>query len=269
MSVEAETRSVCIEMHLDTPHDAVLAHGHFGPLFTDYRAHVARWETLPGPPLLSTMQRLLACASLHLSCRPRDQFSAWTLNLATPAANLFVTGDNAAGMITGRVITDGVKTTPRTRLFVETRRSMGQHTESYLEVEEVVDVLAMFQTYYLKSEQTQARLFELGTDEFLLVFGLPNVADHWLENLTAATAREGLIAGAEAGLQQVEERVFRWKCGCDPQRMLRVLRSLFRDRAHDLFRGDAQVETFCPRCGRRWWITREDFFRQEQKLGMS
>jgi hypothetical protein len=37
-----------------------------------------------------------------------------------------------------------------------------------------------------------------------------------------------------------------------------VIASLFHGKTDQLFQGEDGVEVFCPRCGRRWWITRKD-----------
>ncbi|TPW01424.1 MAG: hypothetical protein FD129_3369, partial [bacterium] len=54
-------------------------------------------------------------------------------------------------------------------------------------------------------------------------------------------------------------RTIRFQCGCSPTRMLTMLRTIYAGRPLDLFQGDAGVETFCPRCGGRWWIEEKDF----------
>ena len=38
-----------------------------------------------------------------------------------------------------------------------------------------------------------------------------------------------------------------------------MLRNIYKDNPADLFKGDPGVETFCPRCGGRWWITESEF----------
>ena len=41
--------------------------------------------------------------------------------------------------------------------------------------------------------------------------------------------------------------------------ILGVVRNIYRDQAEELFQGEEQVEVLCPRCGRRWWLAREDY----------
>ncbi|NMB75356.1 MAG: hypothetical protein GYA21_09515 [Myxococcales bacterium] len=252
-----------IKIFLDLERDAVFCHGRFENLFDTYRRHVARWESLPAEPLLSKMQALLAATCLHLSCKPRDQFTAWTLNLNQPVANLFATGDNQAGTVAGRLITTGVRTEPENRLFVESRRG-AQHSESLLSFS-LDEIPAIVEAYYERSEQTRVRLFAPAEAEFLLVFGLPQVDESWLASLDASSA----LRRIEQELTPVEKRAFRFDCGCNAQRMMDVLRSLFGDKVEALFAGEDQLEVFCPRCGRRWWIAREDFAEGAGRVGLS
>lgn len=263
MDSSGAPQTTTIRIFLDLDHDAVFSIGRFDVLFDDYRRHVVRWESLPAEPLLSKMQALLAATCLHLSCKPRDQFTAWTLNLNSPAANLFATGDNQAGTVAGRLITSGVRTELENRLFVESRRG-AQHSESILSFP-LDDIPAIVETYYQRSEQTRVRLFMPDAQEHLLVFGLPHVDETWLSRLDARQARQRI----EQGLSAVEVRAFRFECGCNAQRMLDVLRSLFGDKMEQLFAGDEQLEVFCPRCGRRWWIAREDFDKGGGRVGLS
>lgn len=248
---------------LDPERDVVFCHGHFENLFDAYRRHVSRWEGLPAEPLLSKMQALLAATCLHLSCKPRDQFTAWTLNLNRPAANLFTTGDNQAGTVAGRLITAGVRTEPENRLFVESRRG-AQHSESLLSFS-LDEIPAIVESYYERSEQTRVRLFAPAESEYLLVFGLPHVNESWLSSLDARSA----LGRIEQDLSPVEVRLFRFDCGCNAQRMMDVLRSLFGDKMESLFAGEEQLEAFCPRCGRRWWIARDDFREGAGRVGLS
>jgi hypothetical protein len=38
-----------------------------------------------------------------------------------------------------------------------------------------------------------------------------------------------------------------------------MLRVIYASDPGDLFRGEPGVETFCPRCGARWWVERDLF----------
>jgi hypothetical protein len=41
--------------------------------------------------------------------------------------------------------------------------------------------------------------------------------------------------------------------------MMEALHTIFKDNPEDLFQGESGVETFCPRCGSRWWVDRAEY----------
>ena len=84
---------------------------------------------------------------------------------------------------------------------------------------------------------------------------LPDAESEWLANLS----REEALGLSEDGLKSLGDTVFRFQCGCNPARMLEVVRKLFRNDPGELFGPDPGVEISCPRCGRRWWIDRAEF----------
>ncbi len=78
----------------------------------------------------------------------------------------------------------------------------------------------------------------------------------WFEGVDG----EGLFERSEAarpGL--IAEHEVSFRCGCDTDRIARVMAELFRDDPEDLFRGDPAVEVECPRCGTNHQVTRERF----------
>jgi molecular chaperone Hsp33 len=232
----------------------VLADGDFTSLLKAHTEHVARWE-LPTDPFLEVLMRQgLAGMTLHLSGRKYDETVGFTLNLRQPAVNLFLTGDAARASVVGRAFEEGVKTVESSRLFVQSARADQPVVQSVIEVQGL-DVLEVFEQYYARSEQSPARFFELSGNRFLLVQSLPDVDTTWLEGLDPARADEIDLSADEF----LVRRVFRFQCGCSPTRMLEMLRVIYAADPDDLFRGEAGVETFCPRCGARWWIERDVF----------
>jgi hypothetical protein len=250
---------------IDRARDAVLAVGKVDGLFQSYREHVQRWEgKLPDDLSLTMMRQALAATALHLAAKAPDEFSAWTLNVKTPPLNVFVTGDNTARCITGRVYTRDVKTVEESRLYFESQRPKRKPYRSVIKVEGW-DVLDIFEQFYERSEQLPSRLFELEDGRFLLAQGLPRVKREWLIGLR----REELPGYLGQAHEPVETRVYRFECGCDPQKILQVVRGMFAAKPEELFRGDPRVEVQCPRCGRTWTIDRDEFAAADSKLGFS
>ena len=243
-----------VKRYVDDEHVSLFVRGHFGAMFKAYCDHVRLWQELPDGLSLVMMRQALGAASLHLSCRPTDETTAWTLNVKTPPLNLFVTGDAAGCNVTGRVFTEGVETAGSSRLFVESRRARGEPYRSVIDVTGL-DVLDIFEQFSRRSDQNHARYFELEQDDYLMVVGFPGSSGEWLQSLERGTA----AARYRELPTLLDQKTFWFKCGCHFDRILEVVRQLYGDRPEELFRGESHVDVFCPRCGRRWALARERF----------
>jgi hypothetical protein len=244
---------VVIRRQIENDRACLLASGDFGDLLAGWWRHATLWEGEPDGLSSTLMRQGLAAAVLHLANRPRNETIAWTLNLKLPPTNLFLTGSSADGTITGRVITKGVKTEETSRLFVEVVRPRGEPQTSRVDVHGF-DVLEIFEQYFERSEQSPARFFPIENERFAAILGLPGVDRGWLSTLDLNAAQSLLDAAPT-----IEERPFRFACGCTPARILEVIRSIFSKNPDELFCGEPRVEVYCPRCGRRWWVDREQF----------
>jgi molecular chaperone Hsp33 len=245
---------VHLERRLHEGRSVILTVGDFAEALEAWLRHSKLWQSDPDGLSRVLMQQGLAGAALHLANRPNDEIFGWTLNLRTPPTNVFLTGDVRKGTFTGRVYTEGVRTTEHSRLFVQTyRASQPEPFHSAIDVAGF-DVLEIFEQYYERSEQNPARFFELEGARYGMLLGLPGVDRDWISSLTA-----GEIEPMLADSRRIDGRVVRFECGCSPAKMLRALRSIFQENSEELFLDEDRVETSCPRCGRRWWVTREQF----------
>jgi hypothetical protein len=231
---------------------AVFARADVEALHREFLVHAASLGPLPGEPALTAMRQALGAAVLQLALLPPDEFCSWTFNVAAPPCNVFLAGDNNEFQVTGRIYTDDVRVAAAGRLFVETQRPAHLPSRSVVEFEGT-DVLEAIRQYYGHALQMRARIFELGEHEVLLIQGLPIVDQDWLDRLDATAARE-----AEEGAEQIEQRRYRFRCGCDIQRIALVVHEMFAgpDRLDELFRDELEIEVQCPRCGRHWWLSR-------------
>ena len=230
--------------------------GGFAGLFRAWRDHAALWEGEPDGLATVMMHQGLAGASLHVVNRPRDESLAWTINFQQPATNLFLTADARLSAVTGRVFTENVRTADTNRLFFQSIRPGSEPRESVCAVSGL-DVLVILDQYYATSEQNPARFFELESDQYLMVLGMPGADREWIAHLDRETAQEHHRASS-----LLEERLLRFECGCTPRKMHAALRRIFGRNPDELFQGEDRVETSCPRCGRRWWVRREQFQRE-------
>lgn len=243
-----------VTRHVVLAHEAVFIRTQIDGLFAAYLAHVERWEGIPDGLAQTMMRQALGAAILHMATRPPDETVAWTLNIRQPPLNLFFTAKNIDESVVGRIFTENVRTTDASRLFVETQAPKKEATRSAIEVKGL-DVLQIFEQFYAQSEQNVARFFELSEYDLLMVLGLPDVEDGWMASLD----RDSALAASMVSPRPVDVHTFTFRCGCDPDRMLAVMRGLYADKADELFQDTDRVEALCPRCGHRWWISRKDF----------
>lgn len=231
----------------------VTTEGRFTDLFEAWLRHVRIWEGEPDGLSTVMMRQGLAAACLVMTNRPPYETLAWTLNIHHPPTNLFLTSDGQRGNVTGRVLTQGVHTEGMSRFFVEIARPGQEPHLSSVEVKGL-DILVLFEQYYQASEQYPARFFERDDDRFVMVLSLPGADNGRLMAMDAEEA-DRLLEGSS----DLQSRTFVFDCGCNPDRMLLTVKSIFQQDPEELFRGEEKVEAHCPRCGRRWWITKEQF----------
>jgi molecular chaperone Hsp33 len=195
----------------------------------------------------------LAALTLHCASRPWNESWAWTIHFAEPLLNLFVTGDNRRGMIVGQLFTENVKADGRGRFLADMVRERGEPRRSVVEFEGA-EVLPAVEHFYAQSEQRPARIFRHGPEDFVMISAQPQCDVAWLEALDDAAVRT--LDQAET-LSLLEQRRYRWECGCSQERMFAVLGPMMRSNPGELFGEEEVLRISCPRCGARHVVTRE------------
>ena len=233
--------------------NALLTRADFGDLYVDYYLHQGQHGYQHFPEHDGLLKEALAAITLHSASRPWSESVAWTIHFQEPLLNLFVAGDNRLGTVVGQLFTENVKA-DAPQLFLadvvrgrdETRRSAVGFTGS--------DVFRAVEQYYAQSEQRPARYFQCGHEDFVFLSAQPQCDINWFENLDDA----GILTLDETEqLSLLEQRYYRWECGCNQARMFAVLASVMRSDPEGLFGSDPAVRISCPRCGARHTITRE------------
>ena len=233
--------------------DVLLAKADFSQLYVDYYLHLSDQGLKVAPENDELFKRALAAFVLHAASRPHNELTAWTINFQEPRVNLFLTGDNADGSVTGRVFTENVKEMPSNLFFADVIRGTQPKRRSSVEFAGG-DPMVAVEAFYRKSEQRPARFFQTGEEEFAIVSAHPDYNEAWFEALTVEQVK-AFDTTEELGL--LEKRIYRWHCGCNQARMLEVLAPVFRQDAEGLFGADEKIEIRCPRCAARHAITRE------------
>lgn len=242
-----------VATHFVRNRNAVVARADFGELFVDYYLHLSTHAIKPAPEHDALFKRALAAFVLHAASRPRNELTAWTINFQEPRVNLFLTGDNELGTVTGRVFSENVKELPENIFYADVVRGRGEKRRSAVTFTGA-DPIGAAEKFYTQSEQRVARYFQLGEEEWAMVTEHPDCDVAWLTALTPEAVKD-FEKTEPLGL--LEKRVCRWHCGCNQAKLMEVLAPTMRSDPTGLFGDDEKIEIRCPRCAARYAITRE------------
>ncbi|MEO5961523.1 MAG: Hsp33 family molecular chaperone HslO [Opitutaceae bacterium] len=242
-----------VRTHFVRQRNALVARANFGDLFVDYYLHLSANEIRVEPAHDRMFKRALAAFTLHCASRPWNEMTAWTINVQRPLVNLFLTGDNETGAVTGRVFSENVKEGSENLFFADVVRG-GQSKRRSAVTFEGDDPIPAAENFYEQSEQRGARYFQLGEEEFALVTEHPDCDLAWFRRLAPDQMRT--LDEVET-LSLLERRIYRWHCGCNQLRIMEVLAPSMKQDPEALFGADEKLEIRCPRCGARHLITRE------------
>jgi molecular chaperone Hsp33 len=236
------------------PRHCVRIVGRFAPIFEGLDLHLLQNGHKVEPEHRALLRETIVACALHHANRPRNEMTGWTINLASPGVNLFTTGDSENQIVCGRVFTENVKETERSRLHAQTTRPHLPIRESVVEVPGKAPFL-WAEEFYRKSEQLPARLFRLGGDTYGLVAAQHGFDEAWLDGLTPAAV---LAIPEHEELGPLERRRYHFGCGCDLTILRRILRDSVKGDLDALFEGEEVLRVVCPRCAAVFFVRRDE-----------
>ena len=250
---ESDAEPIEIRCYFVRERNALLVRGDFSPIYTDFYLHLMQQQIRYEDGLDDWLKDGLAALTLHLASRPRNEAVAWTLSWQKPLQNLFVTGSNIHGNITGRVFTKDVRKRNE-NLFVSQVMREGEEARQSMITVDQPNLFSVAETFYEQSEQRRARYFAHGEEDFVLVTAQPECDLEWLESLTDESIRN--IDETET-LSLLEKREFRFNCGCSIEKIFPIIAGMNKVSLDEMFGGDETIAASCPRCGARYTVTRE------------
>ncbi len=233
--------------------NALVARADFGELYVDYYLHQGQYGYQHAPAHDEMMKEALAALTLHCASRPRREVIAWTIHFQDPLLNIFVAGNNRTGTVVGQIFTENVKDKGHNLFVADVVAGQDQQRRSAVEFDGR-DSFRAVERYYEQSEQRPARYFRLGPEEFVMVSAQPGCDMPWLEQLDGELIK---TLDERETLSLLEQRCYRWECGCTQEQMLAVLAPIMVRDPEGLFGDDPLIRISCPRCGARHTITRE------------
>jgi molecular chaperone Hsp33 len=248
-----DDRSIEVRTYFVRGRNALVARADFSKIFVDYYLHVADRGLQLSPDEAEYAKSALAAVTLHCASRPRNERVAWTVNFQVPLLNVFAAGDNPLGTIVTNVFSEGVRLRDNNLFFADTIRGNDPTQRSVVDFEGS-NFFAAAERFYEFSEQRLARFFLHHDDDYVLVSAQPDSDSEWIAGLDAEAVRQ-LDQTEELAL--LEQRFYRFECGCNQERMMRVLLPTFQKDPDALYEGAEVIRMSCPRCGTRHAITRE------------
>lgn len=233
--------------------NALLTRGQFGDLFMDYYLHLMQHEIRFEPEQDEWLKSALAALTLHLCSRPWSEASAWTFHFKEPRLNLFVTGDNRKGNVVGRLFTEDIKEVDKDLLYSQTTRPDGYSRRSMVELTGR-DIFTHIEQYYHQSEQRPARFFTVGDDDYVFITAQPQCDEEWLAALTVEQMQR---IDQDQELSLLETRTYAFDCGCNEERLARVVESFSEKLRAELFEASDTIHLSCPRCYATYDIARD------------
>lgn len=255
MSAEEAVKDQGIEVrtYFVRGRNAMVARAELSELYAAMYLHQMDWGIRFEPAQDQLLRDGLAAMTLHCASRPRGEITAWTINFQDPKANVFINGDNRLGTVVGNVLTENVKDAP-TNLFYADSVPEGKPSRRSVIDFEGSDVLRAVEKFYSKSEQRPTRFFWHDEEDLVMISAQPDCDIEWLEKLDQEAVRR---LDQDETLSLLEQRYYRFECGCNQERMLSMLAPVMRAQPEELFQGEQTIRVGCPRCGARHAVTRE------------
>jgi len=242
-----------IETHYLDEQGVLMMGGHFPGFYTEYYLHLMqhglRYES--AHDLL--LKEALAALGLHLASRPQDETVAWTWHFAEEKLNLFVTGDNALGELTGRVFTEGVRDDEQNLFFAQVVRPSHAMRQSVISFESRA-AFRIVEEFYERSQQQLGRYFDHGDERYSFVVAMPGADEEWIR---ALNEEQSSAVRDQANVRRLSTRDYRFACHCTLRRIVSSLASLGTETTEALFEEEDALEVTCPRCGARYEATLE------------
>ncbi|MEM1443937.1 MAG: disulfide bond chaperone, partial [Verrucomicrobiota bacterium] len=167
------TEAIEVRCYFVRERNALAVRASFTPIYTDYYLHLMEHKIRYEKAQDEMMKDGLAALALHLASRPWNEAVAWTLSWQNPLQNLFLTGSNRDGTITGRLFTGDVKERDKDLMFSQISVEGQESRQSMIELLSE-NLFAVGENYYEQSEQRLGRYFRHSAEDFVFISAQPD-----------------------------------------------------------------------------------------------
>lgn len=250
---------VCTSQYLPG-YEALLINLDMSGYLLDYYLHLRQHVPDMSPEHDEKLKELIACFALHLTVHPPQGTYAWTVHLVSEKPySLFVAGSALPGRhsrsyIVGHVLTENIRYTDVNSFHSQFVNNEGTSFRSYVQCESP-EIPRMVEHFYAQSEQLPLRLaISRTSDTAVALAALPEYNQEWF----ATADPEAIVHSTEIIKKEMRTCEFVFACDCSPEKLLPYFRSVDKTTIDELYGTDAALQISCPRCGKRFEISREE-----------
>lgn len=208
------------------------------------------------------LKDLIASFAIHLTARTALETHAWTLHIVDENPySLFVTGSTgelgedgiAKGFLVGHILTDHIRHSDTNAIHAQCI-NRGKTFRSYVPCDSS-NIVSMVEGFYNQSEQRPIRIkISETSDTAVAIAALPGFESEWFNSVDI----DALVAESES-LDKTRMRTchFTFTCDCSPEKLTPFFKMLGEKGLADLFGEDTELSISCPRCGKRFTVSRD------------
>ena len=247
-------------------YQGLLVHLDMGEYLIDYYLHRKEFAPNTNPEHDEKLKQLITCFAIHLTSRSAVETHAWTVHImGDEPYSLFVTGNAgeadsfgiARGFIVGHVLTDHIRHTDVNAIHAQVS-SRGSTHKSLVQCDSS-DIPRMVEQFYDQSEQHPCRiLLSQTSDTAIGLIGLPASDEDWIRGADL----EAVAKASELEKSPMRACEFAFACDCSPAKLMPFFQSLSEEALQELYGDDDELDISCPRCGKRFAVSRDDLRAQ-------
>jgi hypothetical protein len=229
--------------------------GSIAPVIAGMSAYNARHGIMPPHEERNALiQELLAATALAAVSLAERESWGWSVTFKGMQIGFFV-GVEPEGMICLRILD---AETGKASVMVQRQKAALPMTQSHI-TPRTQNPRAMVEQYFAEVDQIKTRLEVKEDGDGILVHALPGGNFDAVRELSADKLFEYVAGAIVAGrVKEIGEVLVFYECRCSEKMITAMVDGMAESDRKDLFGDLPQLEIACPRCGRKYAVTRSD-----------
>lgn len=233
--------------------DLIVVTGEAAQVWEGYMAYCGRYEiAVPEKGKTAMLFRMFAAAGLAAVSLPETEYWGWSVTFPRLSTGLFC-GVEPNGMMCGTLL----KSDPERNLVAVQRQAKNSPvTQSRFSLF-THDPVEAVEHYFAESEQTLIRIAVDDQGKGVLLRPLPGGRFDKIEGLTDSELISRCFGlAADNKITLLQEMLLFYECPCNMQMIEKMIQSLPEDQQKELWGNLDHLEVSCPRCSRKYLISR-------------